>query len=77
MFEPVKIDAKGRLPRYKRNLKVEGTKIFSYNTHVAEINHGTREVVKLGYWSPTTSKHTNYVADCLGYDVVTHEENNE
>ncbi len=56
--------------KYKKNLKMEGEFILSYNTKVAEINHQQKEVHVLGYWSMTTSKHINYAASELGYQVV-------
>ena len=55
---------------YHQNLKVTGNSIYSYSTHVAEIDHVNKEVTALGYWSSTTSKHINYVAKQLGYQVV-------
>ena len=58
------------LNRYKMNLRVIGDSIFSYNTLVAQINHDLGQVIRLGYWSRTSSKHVNYVARILGYDVV-------
>ena len=48
------------MKKYKQNLKVEGNKVYSYNTHVATIDGG--ELHQLGYWSMTTQKHINYVA---------------
>jgi len=48
------------MKKYKQNLRVEGNKVYSYNTHVATINGG--ELHQLGYWSMTTQKHINYVA---------------
>ena len=62
-------DNLGRLDKYKTNLYVEGDKVFSYSTHVADIDHTKRTVIKLGYWSSTTSKHINYVANELGYET--------
>jgi hypothetical protein len=56
-----------KLKRYKRNLKVEGDKIFSYNTHVATIDHEERKVYVDTWWSLTTSKHIGYVARELNY----------
>ena len=44
--------------------------IFSYGTLVGLINHDLGQVIRLGYWSMTTSKHINYVARFLDYDVV-------
>lgn len=48
------------MKKYKQNLKVEGNKVYSYNTHVATIDGG--KLHQLGYWSMTTQKHINYVA---------------
>jgi len=54
------------LKRYKQNLKVIGSGVYSYDTLVAEIV-GT-ELKKVSWRvngmtsSPTTSKHINYVA---------------
>ena len=62
-------DSLGRLNKYKANLYVEGSKVFSYRTHVADVDHEKRIVRKLGYWSSTTSKHINYVAKQLGYET--------
>lgn len=46
--------------QYNENLHIDGNKIYSYHTVVAEI-HGN-ELWELGKWSVTTSKHVNYVA---------------
>ena len=62
-------DELGRLDKYKANLYVENDKVFSYRTHVANIDHANQVVRKLGHWSSTTSKHTNYVASELGYET--------
>ena len=48
------------MTRYQKNLKIEGEKVYSYNTHVATIK-GNKLIV-LGHWSMTTSKHINYIA---------------
>lgn len=53
--------------RYKQNLKVVENKIFSYSTHVANIEHDKKNVHLLGWWSSTTSKHINYVTNLLNY----------
>ena len=58
------------LDRYKMNLRVSSDAVYSYNTKVATINHATKEVKQLGWWSVTTQKHINYVARERGYDVV-------
>lgn len=57
------------LKRYKKNLKVRDNKIYSYDTHVANINNNFRIVKVLGWWSVTTSKHINYVARELNYKL--------
>lgn len=54
--------------RYGQNLHINGNKIYSYNTIVAEI-HGT-ELWELGKWSMTTSKHVNYIASHFGLKKV-------
>jgi hypothetical protein len=53
------------MTKYTDNLEVIGNNVFSYNTHVATISGG--EIIAHGYYSKTTSKHINYVADeyCL------------
>lgn len=58
--------------RYKQNLRVEGERVYSYNTHVATIRG--RELVRLGWWSVTTSKHINHVASEYGLTVVDKKE---
>lgn len=54
--------------RYKQNLKVIGNKVYSYDTHVATIKG--RQLLRLGWWSVTTSKHINHVANEFGLQVV-------
>ena len=61
--------------KYKKNLNVEGNKVYSYNTHVATIEGS--KLVKHGWWSVTTSKHINHVADVYGLEVVDGEKNEE
>lgn len=50
--------------KYKRNLEVKGNRVFSYGTHVATIEDN--KLIQLGYWSMTTQKHINHVADEFG-----------
>ena len=59
-----------KLDRYKENLRVTDTAVYSYDTEVAKIDDKKRTVTPLGYWSVTTSKHINYVAREYGYEVV-------
>ena len=55
------------ITRYKTNLKVLDNKVYSYNTHVATIED--KYLYELGYWSVTTKKHINYVAEELSLEV--------
>lgn len=54
--------------RYKKNLRVEGDKVWSYSTHVATISGA--KLIRHGWWSVTTSKHINHVAREFGLTVV-------
>jgi len=56
------------LPKYKQNLRIEGNKVISYVTHVATIKGN--ELHQLGYWSKTTQKHINYVANELNLTLI-------
>lgn len=51
------------LPKYKQNLRIQGNDVWSYSTIVAKID--ANDLHQLGYWSMTTQKHINYVADYL------------
>ena len=51
-----------KLPKYKENLRIiDNTDVYSYSTRVAQIKG--EELHVYGWWSPTTSKHVNYVAN--------------
>jgi hypothetical protein len=54
--------------RYKQNLTQQGNKIWSYSTHVATIKGD--ELHQLGWWSVTTQKHINYVANELNLKLI-------
>ena len=56
------------LDKYKKNLRVEGDGVWSYKTK-AGIIAGTK-LFQLGYWSQTTQKHINYVADTYDLDLI-------
>ena len=56
------------MDKYKQNLRLDGNKVYSYNTHVATIN-GT-QLIQLGWWSVTTQKHINYVAQELNLTLI-------
>ena len=54
--------------RYKENLRRVGNTIWSYSTHVATIEYPGK-LVQHGWWSVTTQKHINYVANELGLTI--------
>jgi hypothetical protein len=56
------------MKRYKTNLDVINNNVFSYGTHVATIEGSTLK--QLGYWSMTTQKHINYVANELKLTLI-------
>ena len=56
------------MKKYKQNLRVKNDKVFSYNTHVATIK--CDDLIQLGYWSMTTQKHINYVANYFKLNLV-------
>ena len=60
--------------KYKKNLHIDGDKVISYTTHVATIDSANRELIVHGYWSPTTSKHINFVASEYGLKKVEHRK---
>ena len=58
-----------KMNKYKENLLVSDKNIFSYLTNVASINHELRSITVNKYYSVTTSKHINYVANEYNYTV--------
>ena len=57
------------LNKYKQNLRIlNGVEVWSYSTHVATIINAT--LVQHGYWSMTTQKHINFVADQYDLDLI-------
>ena len=54
--------------KYKQNLKIKGSQVLSYSTHVATIEG--ENLVQLGWWSVTTQKHINYVANELNLNLI-------
>lgn len=56
------------MKKYKQNLRVVGNDVISYTTKVAEIQGD--KLIQLGYWSMTTQKHINYVAQELGLTLI-------
>jgi hypothetical protein len=57
-----------KFDRYKQNLRFEYPYVYSYETKVAKVVDNEWLVVEK-YYSVTTSKHINYVANQLGYKV--------
>ena len=59
-----------KLEKYKQNLSIINNKeVQSYSTIVAEIDHIKKEIKQLGWWSETTQKHINYVANEYNYKL--------
>jgi len=56
------------LEKYKQNLSIRGNQVWSYTTHVATIDNN--KLYQLGYWSTTTQKHINYVANQLDLILI-------
>jgi hypothetical protein len=56
------------LKKYKQNLRIENGNVISYTTIVAKIE-GTN-LLQLGWWSVTTQKHINYVANELKLNLI-------
>jgi hypothetical protein len=56
------------LDKYKQNLHIQGNNVWSYSTIVAKIEGN--DLLQLGYWSQTTQKHINYVADELDLILI-------
>jgi len=65
---------KSFLPKYKQNLHIirKGNIGFvkSYDTTVAGIRFDDKQVIELDKWSNTTTKHVNYVASFLGFELI-------
>ena len=57
-----------KFSKYKQNLKREGNNIISYTTHVATIKDD--KLHQLGYWSATTQRHINFVAQELDLTLI-------
>ena len=60
-----------KLEKYKQNLSIIVNKeIQSYETIVAKIDHIKKQIKQLGWWSVTTQKHINYVANEYNYKLI-------
>ena len=64
--------------RHKKNLRQVGDAIWSYSTHVATLVYNSDklqyELHQHGWWSVTTQRHINYVANELGLEIVKNYE---
>ena len=56
--------------KYECNLIVVGDDVISFTTKVAEIDKEKMTIKQLGYWSVTTQKHINYVAQQEGLTLI-------
>ena len=56
------------MKKYNQNLRLDGNKVISYTTHVATIEGPN--LIQLGWWSVTTQKHINYVANQFNLNLV-------
>jgi len=61
------------LDKYKQNLRILGNDVYSYSTHVATIHQD--KLLQHGWWSVTTQKHINYVAN--EYNLVIEKNYNQ
>lgn len=61
-----------KLNKYTQNLRIEFPYVISYTTKVARIDGDDLHV--LGYWSMTTTKHTNYVAQELNLNLIKYKK---
>lgn len=59
-----------RQKKYFKNLEFNDRFIFSYDTNVATIDHNKKEVIIKNWYSVTTSKHINYIANLLNYKTI-------
>ena len=64
--------------RHKKNLRQVGDAIWSYSTHVATLDSKKLqyELHQHGWWSVTTQRHINYVANYYDINVVVTNYNN-
>lgn len=61
-----------KLKRYTTNCVSVGSKVYSYETHVADISDTS--VAEIGHWSRTTSKHVRTVANDLKLKLVKYKK---
>ena len=56
--------------KISKNLRIEGNKVISYTTHVATIDNTNGVLMVKGWWSATTTRHINKVAEMYGLKKV-------
>ena len=56
--------------RYFQNLRTDNKNIYSYETNVAAIDQDQKQVIIKNWYSVTTSKHINYVAQELNLNLI-------
>ena len=54
-----------KFPRYCKNLRFNGVGIYSYGAKIANVDLAEKTIQRMGYWSPTSSKHYNYAGQVL------------
>ena len=77
----IKINKMKTFDKHKQNLKEVDNKIYSYNTHVATIVRDTQfedgHILQHGWWSVTTQRHINYVANYYDINIVINNYDND
>lgn len=60
--------------KHKKNLRQVGDAIWSYSTHVATLVYNSKklqyELHQHGWWSVTTQRHINYVANYYNINII-------
>ena len=54
-----------KFPRRQKNLRYNLNGLYSYNTNIADIDFLRRTITSKGKWSPTSTRHYNYVRNLL------------
>lgn len=59
-----------RFPKHRQNLYMKGNHVYSYDTRVATIDLFKRTIRARKFYSRTTSRHINYVAQFYALEVI-------
>lgn len=74
MFKSMDKGKRLRLPRFRRNLSYDVRGLYSFHTHVSEIDWKQKTITRLGWWSKTSSRHHNwfctYMNNLFGFTEV-------